>query len=114
MASALDACREVWCVGVRASESPGERPIPACLVALEARTGEVLRLRRDELRGRRGPPYPIDPGSLFVAFEASTALACHLALGWSDPARIVDLAAEFRCRTAGLRPPQPLGEARTQ
>src|SRR5262249_561633 len=39
---------------------------------------------------------------LFVAFYASAELNCFRALGWSMPARILDLYTEFRCRVNGI------------
>ena len=42
---------------------------------------------------------------MFVAYYASAELGCHLALGWPMPARILDLYAEFRCRTSGVATP---------
>jgi hypothetical protein len=55
------------------------------------------------------PPYPIDSGSLFVAFYASAELGCHLALGWPLPARVLDLYVEFRNATNGTKPPNGHG-----
>src|SRR3954447_15337957 len=101
----LDAYREVWLADYEFLAPPGERPTPVCLVARELRSGRTLRLWQDELRGRRAPPYPTGPDSLFVAYYASAELGCHLALGWPMPARILDLYAEFRLKTAGLGSP---------
>src|SRR3954453_20318398 len=107
--SGLDAYREVWFVDFEFSAPPGERPDPVCLVAREFRSGRTLRLWQDDLRGRREPPYPTDPGVLFVAYLASAELGCHLALGWPLPARVLDLYAEFRNRTNGLSLPHGAG-----
>jgi DNA polymerase-1 len=78
----------------------GERPRPICLAAKELRSGKEWRLWRDELG--RAPPFPIGPDALVVAFYASAELGCFRALGWPKPANILDLFAEFRCRTNGL------------
>jgi hypothetical protein len=59
------------------------------------------------------PPYPVGPDALFVAYLASAELGCHLALDWPLPARVLDLYAEFRCRTAGLAKPPAIGESRS-
>jgi hypothetical protein len=109
----LDAYREVWLVDTEFSQPPGERPTPVCLVAREFRSGRTLRLWQDDLRGRRTLPYPIGPDVLFVAYLASAELGCHLALGWPLPARVLDLYAEFRCQTAGLAKPPPIGKSRS-
>src|SRR6516165_5483616 len=110
----LDAYREVWLVDFEFSAPPGERPTPVCLVAREFRSGRTLRLWVDDLRGRQMPPYPVGPDVLFVAYLASAELGCHLALGWPLPVRVLDLYAEFRCQTAGLAPPPPIGESRSR
>lgn len=105
----LDAYREIWLADFEFSAPPGERPDPVCLVAREYRSGRTLRLWQGELRGRRKPPYPIDPRALFVAYYASAELGCHLALGWPLPARVLDLYAEFRNAANGLSPPNGFG-----
>jgi DNA polymerase I len=92
----------IWCVDFEFGAAPGERPDVRCLVAKELRTGRLVQMWRDELGER--PPYDIGPDSLFVAYYASAELGCHLALGWSMPARILDLFVEFRNRTNGLSP----------
>jgi hypothetical protein len=46
---------------------------------------------------------------LFVAYFASAEMDCFAALGWEYPANLVDLFAEFRCLTNGLRPPHGNG-----
>ena len=101
----LDAYREVWLVDFEFSAPPGERPDPVCLVAREFRSNRTLRTWRDDLRGRRIPPYPIGPDTLFVAYFASAEMGCHLALGWPLPERVLDLYVEFRNQTNGLSTP---------
>src|SRR4051812_26477674 len=109
MSPSLPSFREAWLVDVESSASPGERPKPACLAARELRSGRALRLGPDDLGGRREAPYPVDSGSLFVAYHSPVALGCHLALGWPLPARILHLHAEFRVRTNGLDTPHGAG-----
>jgi DNA polymerase I len=99
----LPAFREIWAVDFEFIAGPGERPDPVCLCARELRSGREIRLWRDEFGPV--PPYPIDAGSLFVAFYASAELGCHLAGGWPMPARVLDLFTEFRCGTNGLTTP---------
>jgi DNA polymerase I len=94
---------EIWLVDFEFEAGTGERPVPVCLCARELRSGRELRLWRDKLG--LAPPYPIDVGSLFVAYYASAELGCHLALGWPMPARILDLFIEFRCSANGLTVP---------
>jgi DNA polymerase-1 len=83
---------------------PGERPSPICCVARDLESGQTTRLWEDDLRRRRGAPYPTDRDSLVVAYYASAEIACHLALGWPVPALVLDLFVEFRVATNG-RPP---------
>ncbi len=55
-----------WGVDFEFIAQPGEQPLPVCLVARELRTGELIRLWQDDLRGMASPPYPFGPDSLFV------------------------------------------------
>ena len=48
------------------------------------------------------PPYPLDKRTLFVTFSAPAELSVHRALGWRDPARVLDLFAEHRLNVNGL------------
>lgn len=97
--------REVWLVDTEFCAPPGDRPTPVCLVARELRGGAEVWLWEDDLRRRASAPYPTDAGSLIVAYYASAELGVHLALGWPLPCRVLDLYAEFRSLSAGLRPP---------
>ena len=101
----LNGFSQVWCVDYEFRSPPGERPDPICMVAHELNAGRTLRLWEDVLKAQRVPPYPLGPEALFVAYYASAELGCHIALGWPMPARILDLYAEFRCQTSGLRLP---------
>lgn len=102
-----DTFAEVWAVDFEFRAPPDERPTPVCMVAQEFHSGRTLRLWADELAAMRAPPFDVGPRSLFVAYYASAELGCFLALGWSMPARVLDLYAEFRCHTSGL--PVPCG-----
>lgn len=55
------------------------------------------------------PPWPTASNVLVVAYFASAELGCYLALGWPMPPRILDLFAEFRCRTNGRALPHGAG-----
>jgi DNA polymerase I len=92
---------EVWCIDFEFSAPRGEHPDPLCLVARELRSGEEIRLWRDQLHELRQPPYPVGPDSLIVAYFASAEVGCHRALGWPAPARVLDLYTEFRNQTNG-------------
>jgi DNA polymerase I len=100
---ALAAFTEIWCADFEFCAPDGERPMPICLVAVEVRTGQTVRLFDDELAG--GPPWSAGPDVLFVAYYASAELGCCLALDWPMPRRVLDLFAEFRNITNGLQVP---------
>ena len=103
----LSLYEQVWFVDFEFISKPGERPDVVCLAARELRSGQTLRLWRDQLGTT--PPYRTDAGVLFVCFVANAELACHLALGWPLPAKVLDLSPEFRCLTSGLKPPNGKG-----
>ena len=93
---------EVWLVDFEFVASAGERTDPVvCLVAKELFSGQTLRLRQDELKTLKAPPYNIGLDSLFVAYYSSAEFNCHMALGWSLPINVLDLFTEFRCITNG-------------
>jgi hypothetical protein len=89
--------------------SSGDPPRPICLVGRELGSGRTVRCWEDELFTRTTPPYPTDEQVLFVAYYASAEIGCHLALGWAVPTFVLDLYAEFRVRTNGLKLPAGRG-----
>jgi DNA polymerase I len=93
---------EIWVVDFEFGSEPGENPDPVCLAAWELRSGRKVRLWRDEFGA--APPCPTGPTALFVAYYASAEIACHLALDWPVPQRVLDLFTEFRNRTNGVPP----------
>ena len=100
---------QVWLVDFEFIAEAGEHPDVVCLVATEWRTGQTLRLWRDELDRLDAPPYPVDNTSLFVCFAATAELTCHLALGWPLPAKVLDLSPVFRCIMNGRAAPEGKG-----
>jgi hypothetical protein len=104
----LDYYRAVWLVDTEFGAAPGCRPEPRCLVGRELRTGRLIRRWLDDSPPGR-PAFGLGPDSLYVAYYASAELGCHIALDWPMPARVLDLYAEFRCRTSGL--PTPCGRS---
>ena len=71
---------EIWLHDFEFVPQPGERPDVVCLVAHELRSGQTLRLWRDELGEQ--PPYRTDSGVLFVSFvctRPSVRATCPLA-----------------------------------
>ena len=105
----LEAFEEVWAVDAEYSSQPGCRPVPICMVARELRSGRELRLWQDELTALAGPPFRIDERALFVAYAAAAEFSVFHCLGWQAPARTLDLHAEFRAITNGLKTPSGAG-----
>jgi hypothetical protein len=94
--------REIWCVDAeyypgtgRANGGVDGDPItPLCLVAHEMRSGRTVRLWQDEFG--RFPPYRLDADALVVTYMATAELGAHIALGWGQPACVLDAYVEFR------------------
>jgi hypothetical protein len=94
--------REVWCVdtefypgvGLANGATYGDSITPLCLVALEMRSGRLVRLWQDELG--RFPPYRLDGDTLIIGYALAAEFGCHIALGWGEPARSLDAYVEFR------------------
>ena len=93
--------REVWAVDFEFGIEAGGLPQPICLVALELKTGRRIELWQDQFGS--SPPYDTGPNSLFIAYNATAEIGCHLALGWPVPERIVDLYVEFLGQTSKLQ-----------
>jgi DNA polymerase I len=96
---------EIWCVDFEFQAIAGELPKPICAVALEVKSGKRIELFGDDLLRTEACPYSISSDSLVVAYMASAELGCHLALNWQLPEHVLDLYAEFRCMTNGLKLP---------
>lgn len=98
---------EIWLHDFEFIARPGERPDVVCLAAHELRSGRTIRLWHDELTMQ--PPYRTDHKVLFVNFVANAEMACHVALGWPMPAKVLDLNPAFRNLTSGLEVPEGRG-----
>lgn len=86
----------VWIVVVAVAALPGERSIPVALAAVDIETGSLVEIGAPRLLGVRHPPYPTGPQAMIVTAHAHELVACHLALDWRVPERIVDLMVEYR------------------
>jgi DNA polymerase I len=93
----LETFREVVTVDTEFTVIGGDHPIPICVVAHELRSGRRFRIFEGEFGP--SPPYATGPDVLFVAFVAQAELGIYRVLDWLMPERILDLYAEFRCRT---------------
>jgi DNA polymerase family A len=99
--------KQIWCADFEFVPKSGEHPDVVCLCAYEMRSGQTIRLWRDQLG--TVPPYRMDAGALFVCFVANAELACHLALNWQLPVNVLDLSPEFRCIVNGRHVPEGKG-----
>jgi DNA polymerase-1 len=94
--------RELWVVdteyypgrGLSNGGREGDQITPLCLVALEMRTGRIVRLWQDELG--RFPPYRLDSDALIMSYMLSADFGFHISLGWGQPACALDPYVEFR------------------
>ena len=94
--------REIWCVdteyyhgaGFANGGVQGDAITPLCLVALELRSGRLVRLWQSELGPF--PPYRLDADALIVSYNLAAELGFHLACGWGEPARMLDAYIESR------------------
>jgi DNA polymerase-1 len=94
--------REIWVVdfeyypgaGTANNGREGDQITPLCLVALEMRSGRIVRQWQDEFGPF--PPYRLDGDALFVSYMLSADLGCHIALDWGQPACALDPYVEFR------------------
>jgi DNA polymerase-1 len=98
---------QIWLADFEFISKPGEHPDVVCLAAYELRSGQTFKLWRDELGAT--PPYRTDARALFVCFAATAECACHLALGWPLPKKILDLSPAFRCVVNGREVPEGKG-----
>lgn len=72
-----------------------------CMVAFNLQTGQYTRLWAEELYALQEHPFGGHANQVLVAYYASAEMGCYKALGWSWPAHILDLYAEFRVFTNG-------------
>ena len=103
--SELGDFRYVYLVDFEFHQPDGCRPKPMCMVAREYLSGKTWRVWEDELVVMTHPPFHVGKDALFVAYYASAEMGCFLALGWPDPANILDLYVEFRNLTNGRSVP---------
>ena len=96
--------KEIWAVDFEYQAAPGDPPTPLCMCALELRSGRELRLWRPELLTLKRAPFDTGPSSVLVAYAAAAELSCFLELGWPAPVNVIDLFAEHRVATNGIKP----------
>jgi len=93
---------EIWCIdtefypgaGLANAARHGDAMTPLAIVALEMRSGRLIRLWQDELG--RFPPYRVDNDALVVGYMLAAEFGFHIAKGWGEPACALDAYIEFR------------------
>src|SRR5262245_47483773 len=93
---------ELWVVDTEFYPGPGlanggrngDAATPLCLVALEMRTGRIIRRWQDEFGPF--PPYRLDADACIMGYMISAEFGSHIALGWGRPACALDPYIEFR------------------
>ena len=78
----LDQYKTIWVCDTEFIARPGEHPEPVCLVAIEYRTGETIRIWADEMATMKTPPFPTGEDSLFVVYYGTAELGVFKANGW--------------------------------
>ncbi len=106
----IESFQEIWFVDFEFITIDGGLPKPVCLVAIEYRTGKVIRLWEDEIDRYQEPPYGIGKNSLFVAYYSSAEMGCHLVQGWQLPNNVIDFYVEFKNKTNNLELPCNYGQ----
>jgi DNA polymerase-1 len=94
--------QEIWACDFEYRAPPGERPEPVCMCALELRSGREIQLWGNELSCTEAP-FNVGPDAVMLAYAAAAEIGCFLELGWPLPRNIIDLYAEHRVDTNGLK-----------
>jgi DNA polymerase I len=97
----------IWACDTEFTALPGERQVPICVVARDFNSGRTIRQFQGEFSDKC--PFPTGPDALMVAFVASAECGTFRALGWEMPRRILDLSAEFKDHTSGIK--RPFGQS---
>jgi hypothetical protein len=100
---------EIWAIDFEFNQGgrEGNPPHPVCAVAKELRSMRTVRLWETQLHQ---PPFDLSREDvLTVGYYFPAESGCIASLGWRRPANIIDLFAEFRVLTNGLRLPQGSG-----
>jgi len=98
-----DDFKTKWIVDYEFYSKDGNPPKPICYVAINPDTNEIIKHWITDKEEK--PLYSIDNKSLFIAYFASAEIGCHKALNFQNPPYVLDLFAEFRCITNGLKTP---------
>jgi hypothetical protein len=80
-------------------QADGSSGRPFLMAAHHHTTGRTIVLWGDELRGRPGPPFPVDGRTIVVCHFCPAEAGCFASLGWSRP-QFFDTCVEFRLSPA--------------
>jgi DNA polymerase-1 len=94
--------REIWIVdtefypgrGLANGGREGDLMTPVCLVALELRSGRLVKLWQDDFGPF--PPYRLDTDACVITYVGGAEFGTHIAVGWGQPACALDAYVEFR------------------
>jgi len=95
--------KERWVIDYEFIGGSGNPQRPICYVAKNIDSGEVIPHWIDGTE--TNPEYPLNDSSLITAYYASAEMGCHIPLKFNFPIYLLDLFAEFRCLTNGIKVP---------
>jgi DNA polymerase I len=101
----LSSFSEIWVLDFEFHAPAGHHPEPLCLVTTEVNSGRTVRLWADDMARRCNAPLSTDSSAVAVTYFGSAEWGCFLELGWPLPTNVIDLYAEFRLATNGLKTP---------
>ncbi|MBX3233129.1 MAG: hypothetical protein KIT84_20265 [Labilithrix sp.] len=81
----------------------GNPPVLICGCVEDFFTGRREELWLYDGAHPKEPPFPIDEGTLLVAYGVRAELQCFRVLNWRLPSAALDLSSEFRLRVNGTR-----------
>jgi DNA polymerase I len=94
--------------GLRNGGVNGDPITPLCRVAIDLRSGRIVRQWQDEL----GPFSPYRRDTLMTSYSLPAEFGLHLQKGWHEPAHAIDALVEFRHHTNdGVSRGRALGDA---
>lgn len=83
----------------------GGRSDPVCMCVLELRSGRQQTFWREDLRRMRAAPFNTGEDAVMISYVAQAEAGSMLSLGWPLPKNVIDLFAEHRVETNGMRLP---------
>jgi DNA polymerase I len=77
--------------------------VPVALQAYEVRSGSWISAFFNQPNGSY--VNSLDPGALYITFNAAAEWICYLSLGWPLPRNCIDFYIEFQNEVSALKPP---------